>query len=173
MRLFNADQGRKHRMSEITDLDVILTVIEEEALEIRWLLLNKLRMKTSDNLKMIDKIFITLNVHGQKQAVSYRNYKKIQDIANVFLFLIIYKIQQHIFPNTSNKFKQLHAIQTLLNLQKRQPSPVFRFAITFLTVHVLFLYWFLCRFQVGDSSHGWGHCVGNMLHQEVNSVCSQ
>jgi len=35
VRLFNADQGRKHRMSEITDLDVILTVIEEEALEIR------------------------------------------------------------------------------------------------------------------------------------------
>jgi len=35
VRLFNADQGRKNSMSEITDLDVILTVIEEEALEIR------------------------------------------------------------------------------------------------------------------------------------------
>lgn len=35
VRLFNADQGRKNSMSEITDLDVILTAIEEEALEIR------------------------------------------------------------------------------------------------------------------------------------------
>ncbi|KAJ7383677.1 hypothetical protein OS493_026207 [Desmophyllum pertusum] len=35
VRLFNADQGRKKTMSEITDLDVILTAIEEEALEIR------------------------------------------------------------------------------------------------------------------------------------------
>jgi len=35
VRLFNADQVRKNSMSEITDLDVILTVIEEEALEIR------------------------------------------------------------------------------------------------------------------------------------------
>ena len=35
VRLFNADHGRKKRMSEITDLDVILTAVEEEALEIR------------------------------------------------------------------------------------------------------------------------------------------
>ncbi|PFX26086.1 hypothetical protein AWC38_SpisGene9249 [Stylophora pistillata] len=35
VRLFNADHGRKKRMSEITDLDVILTSVEEEALEIR------------------------------------------------------------------------------------------------------------------------------------------
>jgi len=61
-------------------------------------------MKTSDNLK------------------SNRKYKKIQDIqANLFLFLIIYKIQQHIFPKTSNKFKQLHAICTVLNLERVSP----------------------------------------------------
>ncbi|XP_078382632.1 centromere protein U-like isoform X2 [Oculina patagonica] len=35
VRLFNADHGRKNSMTEITDLDVILTAIEEEALEIR------------------------------------------------------------------------------------------------------------------------------------------
>lgn len=35
VRLFNADQGRKNSISEITDLDVILTAIEEEALDIR------------------------------------------------------------------------------------------------------------------------------------------
>ena len=35
MRLFNADHGRKGSMSEITDLDVVLTATEEEALEIR------------------------------------------------------------------------------------------------------------------------------------------
>ena len=29
------DQGRKNSISEITDLDVILTAIEEEALDIR------------------------------------------------------------------------------------------------------------------------------------------
>ena len=35
VRIFNADQGRKVTVSEITDLDVILTAIEEEALEYR------------------------------------------------------------------------------------------------------------------------------------------
>lgn len=37
VRLFNADRRQKTSVAELTDLDVILTVIEEEALNLRWL----------------------------------------------------------------------------------------------------------------------------------------
>lgn len=35
VRLFNADRGRKGKVADITDLDVILTNVEEIALEIK------------------------------------------------------------------------------------------------------------------------------------------
>ena len=66
VRLFNADQGRKNSMSEITDLDVILTVIEEEALEIRWLQGNYFSTKWEWNLTLKNKTKqnkTTLGVH--------------------------------------------------------------------------------------------------------------
>lgn len=54
VRLFNADQGRKKSMSEITDLDVILTAIEEEALDIRN------DMKSSAGKQAVKEFFIQI-----------------------------------------------------------------------------------------------------------------
>ena len=36
MRLFNADRGRKGGATDVTDLDIVLTNIEEVALEIKY-----------------------------------------------------------------------------------------------------------------------------------------
>ena len=38
VRLFNADRGRKGGGSEVTDLDVVMTNIEEVALEIKYVI---------------------------------------------------------------------------------------------------------------------------------------
>jgi len=66
VRLFNADHGRKSSMSEITDLDVILTAIEEEALEIRN------EIKSSVGRQAIKEFFIQIRKSFSETIDIYR-----------------------------------------------------------------------------------------------------
>ncbi|XP_058968163.2 centromere protein U [Pocillopora verrucosa] len=83
VRLFNADHGRKKRMSEITDLDVILTAVEEEALEIRN------NIETTSGKQAIKELFIqmrktfseTIDIHRENQMLK-ANLRKAKSKVN-------------------------------------------------------------------------------------------
>lgn len=83
VRLFNADHGRKKRMSEITDLDVILTSVEEEALEIRN------DIETTVGKQAIKEFFIqmrktfseTIDIHRENQMLK-TNLRKAKSKVN-------------------------------------------------------------------------------------------
>lgn len=83
VRLFNADHGRKKRMSEITDLDVILTSVEEEALEIRN------DIETTVGKQAINEFFIqmrktfseTIDIHRENQMLK-TNLRKAKSKVN-------------------------------------------------------------------------------------------